>query len=465
MTTERTELLVIGGGPGGYVAALRGAINDLNVTLVDADALGGTCLNYGCIPSKALISAVDRVHRVSEATQMGIYTDPYIDTAELRDWKDSIVDRLVNGISELCEVRGVSVINGRAQFVDCQTATVRTAEQTIEIGFEHAIVATGSRPLRIDGFDSADPPILDSKKALDLESIPARLIVIGAGYIGMELSTLFRKLGSEVLVVEMLDEILPRYDSDIAGVVKHRATSLGIDFRLGEQAQGWEYADGSIRVTATDRKGAVHRYDAEKALVAVGREPVTDTANLETIGLSISDDGFIETDARGRTTVPNVYAIGDVAGEPMLAHEATKAGTIAADSVAGRDVNIDEFVVPKVVYTDPEIATVGLDETAAAAAGHEPIVGEFPLSANGRSLTLGEDEGFVRLVADKDTQRLLGAAIVGPEASELVAEPTLAIYEGLSVDAIAGSIHAHPTISEALAEAGEAVFSTPTHSR
>ncbi|WP_435320973.1 dihydrolipoyl dehydrogenase [Haloarchaeobius sp. TZWSO28] len=460
---EQTELLVIGAGPGGYVAAIRAAQNGLDVTLADADAVGGTCLNYGCIPSKALISATDRVHQAGVASEMGIYSDPYVDIAELAAWKDGVVDRLTSGVEGLCKQNDVSLIKGHVTFETECTARAETADGTLEIEFENAIIATGSRPMTLDGFDVDDGPILDSRQALELSTVPSKLVVVGGGYIGMELGTVFRKLGAEVTVVEMLDQVLPGYDAELAAAVEQRADELGIELRFGQAVKDWEHDGEHVSLTAVDADENEYEYDCEAVLVAVGREPVTDSLGLDSLEVELTEQGVVPTDSTGKTPCEGIYAVGDVAGEPMLAHKASMEGMVAADAVAGMDVTREGRSIPAVVFTDPEVATVGLSATEARERGFDPVTGRFPLSANGRALSLDTDEGFVRLVAAADSGRLLGAAIVGPEASELIAEPTLAIQNGLTIADIADTVHAHPTLSEAVMESAEDVFGTPIH--
>jgi dihydrolipoamide dehydrogenase len=462
-TSEQTELLVIGAGPGGYVCAIRAAQHDIDVTLVDGDSIGGTCLNYGCIPSKALISATERVDSVANAAEMGIYSDPYVDVPELFEWKDTVVEKLTTGVESLCKHNDVTVIEGYADFEDTETARVETDDGAIEISFDSAVIATGSEPIELDGFDVGDDPVLDSRQALELSDAPESMVVIGAGYIGMELGSMFQKLGVDVTVVEMLDTVLPQYDSELAEVVETQAIEEGIELQFGEAAQGWSRDGNRVTVRTRNDDGAEFEYSCDTVLVAPGRTPVTDTLTLDNIGLEPDEDGYLSTDTTGETNCPGIYAVGDVAGEPMLAHKASMEGVIVAETVAGKETTVDQRVIPAVVFTDPEIATVGVTPEEAKEDGIEPAVGRLPLSANGRALSLGEPDGFVRLVADSDTGRLVGAAIVGPEASELIAEPTLAIQHGLTVEEVAMTVHAHPTLSEAIMEGADDVFGTPIH--
>lgn len=462
-----TDVLVIGAGPGGYVAAIRAAQNGLDVTLVEKDAYGGTCLNYGCIPSKAYITATDVAHEAGNAEEMGIHADPAVDLAGMRDWKDGVVDQLTGGVEKLCKANGVNLVEGKASFADENKVRVAhggEGQGSESIEFEHAIIATGSRPLQIPGFEFADDDVWSSRDALAAETLPESLVVVGAGYIGMELSTVFAKLGVEVTVVEMLDDVLPGYEDDVARVVKKRAEELGIAFNFGEAAQGWEESGaGGITVTTEDTEGEESTYSADKVLVAVGRSPVTDTLELDAAGVETDDKGFIPTDDQARTNVENIFAIGDVAGEPMLAHKASKEGIVAAEVAAGEPAALDYQAIPAAVFTDPEIATVGMTREEADEAGFSTVVGKFPFNASGRALTTGHADGFVRIVAEEDAGFILGAQIVGPEASELIAELTLAVEMGATLEDVASTIHTHPTLAEAVMEAAENAMGQAIH--
>ena len=460
--TTGTDVLVIGGGPGGYTAAIRAAQKGLDATLVERDAYGGTCLNHGCIPSKAYITAADVAHEAGTAEEMGIHADPAVDLAGLCDWKDGVVDQLTGGVEKLCKGNGVNLIEGTATFAGEHKARVAhggEGQGSESLEFEHCIVATGSRPVSVPGFDFADDPVLSSKGALALDTVPDRLVVVGAGYIGMELSTVFRKLGAEVTVMEMLDDVLPGYEDDVSRLVRTRAESLGVDFSFGEAAAGWEPAeDGEGIVVASETEDGERReYPADRVLVAVGREPVTDTLNLDRAGLEPNDRGFLETDDRARTDLHHVFA------EPMLAHKAAKEGIVAAEVAAGEPAALDQQAIPAAVFTDPEVATVGLTESEAEEEGFDPVVGEFPLRASGRALTTGDSEGVVRVVADEPSGFVLGATIVGPDASELIAEPTLAIEMGATLEDVAATVHTHPTLSESVMEACENALGQAIH--
>lgn len=463
-----TDVLVIGGGPGGYVAAIRAGQLGLDTTLVERGDIGGVCLNRGCIPSKALISAGDVAYDAGHAEEMGITASPEVDFPTMVDWKQGVVDRLTGGVETLLDGAGVSVMSGRAEFDGPNRARVVSdgeGEGAESVEFEHAVVATGSRPIEIPGFAYGEGPVIDAGAALELEAVPDRLVVVGAGYIGMELSTVFAKLGSDVTVVEMLDDVLPGYEADLARYVKRRADELGIEFHFGQRAAEWREADDGYVAVTEDEDGTTYDYPADKILVAVGREPVTDTLNLEAVDLEPDENGFLPTDDRCRTTLDHVFAVGDVAGEPMLAHKASYEGEVAAEVIAGEPGGLDAQAIPAAVFTDPEIATVGLTEDEAEAAGFEPIVGRFQFGANGRALTTGHAEGFVRVVADGESHFVLGGQVVGPDASELVAELALAIEMGARLDDVIGTVHTHPTLAEATREACLAALGRAIHAR
>ena len=456
--TTATDVLVIGGGPGGYVAAIRAAQHGLDATLVERDAYGGTCLNYGCIPSKAMITATDIAHDAATAEEMGIHADPSIDMRALVEWKDGVVDQLTGGVEKLCKANGVSLLEGTATFVDEETVRIAhggEGQGSESIEFEHAIIATGSRAMSIPGFDFADDPVWSSREALEADEIPDELVVVGAGYIGMELSTVFAKAGADVTVVEMLEDALPTYEDDIARVVRDRAEELGIDFEFGLGASEWRETDDGIEVVAENEDGEESCFEADRVLVAVGREPVTDALELDALGLETDERSFLETDEYTRTDLEHVLVVGDVAGEPMLAHKASAEGLVAAGVAAGEPVALDHQAIPAAVFTDPEIGTVGMTEAEARDAGFDPVIGTMPLRASGRALSMDESDGFVRIVADEETEFVLGAQIVAPEASELIAELGLAIEMGAKLEDIGGTVHAHPTLSEAVMEAAE----------
>lgn len=446
--TDDAELVVVGGGPGGYTAAIRAAQEGVDVTLIEEDAVGGTCLNEGCVPSKALISATRLVRRAKEATDRGVYADVRVEAPETYAWKDDVVRRSRRGVEKLCKANGVTVIEGRGVFLDEETVRIEGKEGG-QIGFSNAVVATGSRPVELDGFPFAEDGVVDSAEVL-ADAPPDELAVVGGGYVGAELSTAFASMGCDVTVIEALDGILPRYERDLVRAVQRKAEDAGVEFRTDVEAVEWD--DGVV----TD-EGHV---DCDAVLVAVGREPATDNVGLGEGGVTTDEDGFVETDDQGRTSNPRVFAVGDAAGEPMLAHAAADEGRVAAEVVAGGDASVAD-AVPEVVYTSPEIATVGLTEKEAQDGGMEPLVGEIRAGTNGRAMTRDEPEGRIRVVADSDG-RVVGGQAVCAEASEIIAEVALAVETDATVEDIVGTVHPHPTISETVQEAaanclGEAV--------
>jgi len=413
-----------------------------------------------------MITATDVAHDAGDAEEMGVYADPEVDVGEMVEWKDSVVDQLTGGVEKLCKANGVNLIEGRAEFAGNDKLRVvhgGDGQGSETITYEHCIVATGSKPIEVPGFEFDGEHVIDSRQALAMEEYPESMVVVGAGYIGMEISTVLAKLGVDVTVVEMLDEALVGYEDDLTRPVKQRAEELGIDFEFGLAADSWEESGDGVVLTAEDEDGETTDFETEKVLVAVGRQPVTDTLNLDAVGLEPNDDGRLATDDQARTDAENVFAIGDVAPGPMLAHKASKEGEVAAEVVAGEPAALDYQAVPAAVFTDPEIATVGLTADAAEEQGFEPAVGKFPFNASGRALTTGESDGFVRVVADEESGFILGAQIVGPEASELIAELALAVEMGATLEDVASTIHTHPTLAEAVKEASEHALGHAIH--
>jgi dihydrolipoamide dehydrogenase len=460
---RETELLIVGAGPGGYVAAIRAAQLGVETMLVDRDAIGGTCLNYGCIPSKALLTATGRAEAVRDARHMGINATMSIDVERMVDWKDGVVDGLTSGVASLCQSNDVEFLAGEVTFVDETTARVTGEDGETAVSFESAVVATGSRPLSIPNFAFDGERILDSRDALSLQSIPKELVVVGAGYIGMELSTVFARLGADVTVVEMLEEALPGYDEDLTQPVTKRLRSQGAAFQFGEAALEWRDDGDGVTVFTESEDGTLAEYPADRVLVAVGREPVTGGLGLESVSIETNERGSLETDGCGRTDVETVFAIGDVAGEPMLAHKASHEGVVAAETIAGEPVADPAQPVPAVVFTDPEIGTVGATPREAIDEGHDAVVGTFPFSASGRAMTLDETDGFVRIVGNAETGAVLGGQVVGAEAAELLGEIDVAMRADLTLKELAGTVHAHPTLSEAVMEAAAQALGKAIH--
>jgi dihydrolipoamide dehydrogenase len=463
--TIETQAVVIGAGPAGYVAAIRLGQLGLAPVLIDKGELGGTCLNVGCIPSKALISASKLVQQLSDAEVMGITCEGvHVDLGQMMRWKDGIVSKLTGGVAQLVKGQGGRILRGRALFTGPKTLSVDGPEGPQTVRFEHAIIATGSVPSTIPGFEFDGRHVVSSTEALTWTTAPKRLVVIGGGYIGMELGGVWQRLGSEVTVVEFEDRVLPAFDKDLARPVIKRFQAQGGTLMAATRARGFRAVKGGVEVEVESRKDSKRMtISADVILLTVGRRPLSAGLGLERAGVAVDAKGFIAVDGAQRTNVPHIFAVGDVAGEPMLAHKGSKEGEVAAEVIAGRPSAFDVATVPAVVFTDPEIATVGMTEGEAKAAGFVPKVARFSFAGNGRALSLNDAEGFVRLVACAETERLLGAQIVGPEASNLIAELGLAIEMGALVSDVGLTIHAHPTLAEAVMEAANAVSGHAIH--
>jgi len=466
MTEElHAEVLVLGAGPGGYTAAFRAADLGKQVVLVDRwPTLGGVCLNVGCIPSKALLHAAKVLAETRElGEQAGMrFGEPQIDLDKLRGWKDGIVKRLTGGLAGLARQRKVTVVRGSGRFVSPNHVEVETVDGgSKRLGFDQAIVACGSEPVTLPFIPHEDPRVLDSTSALDLEDVPKRLLVLGGGIIGLEMATVYHALGAEITVVELLDQLIPGVDTDMVAPLAKRLDKRYANIFLGTRLTAMEAVADGLRVHLDGaRAPATDTFD--KVLVAVGRKPNGGLIGAEQAGISIDERGFIPADKQMRTNVPHIFAIGDVVGQPMLAHKATHEGKVAAEVAAGLSSAFDARGIPSVAYTDPEVAWVGLTETDARARSVTDQKSVFPWAASGRSLSLGRDEGLTKLLFDPGTDRVLGCGIVGPGAGDLLSEAALAIELGADAGDIALTIHPHPTLSETIAFAAEAFEGTIT---
>lgn len=445
------KLLVIGAGPGGYICAIRAGQLGVDTVIVEMTKAGGTCLNVGCIPSKALIHAAekfDKVRHMASANALGITVEaPKLDLAQTIRWKDGIVGRLNSGVLGLLRKAKVKIVHGQARFRDGKTVEVETETGAQIIRAETVVIATGSEPVALPSLPFGGA-VLSSTEALSLASVPKTLAVVGGGYIGLELGTAFAKMGAQVTVVEAMAQILPQYDADLVKPVAKRLNDLGVRVMTGAKAKG--YAGKALEIETSSGKG--ERIAADKVLVTVGRKPRTEGWGLEELDLD-RVGRFIRIDERCRTSMRGVYAIGDVTGEPMLAHRAMAQGEMVAEIVAGRKRTWDKRAIPAVCFTDPEIVTAGLSPDEARAQGYEVRVGLFPFNANGRAMTTQSEDGFVRAVARADTNLVLGLQAVGAGVSELSSSFSLALEMGARLEDIAGTIHAHPTRSEGLQEA------------
>ena len=457
------QVVVIGAGPGGYVAAIRAAQLGKDVILVEQDErLGGICLNVGCIPSKAMIHASDLAEEMRTAAYLGITVeDVSVDLSKMVKWKDGIVRRLTDGVKFLCEKNGVDLLRGRAEFAGDRTLSVATENGQVGIQFEAAIIATGSSPMALDGFPHDGATIIGSSEALSLQAVPERMVVIGAGYIGLELGSVYAKLGSKVTIIEFLPELLPALDPEVAKALARRLKQVGIDLHLGHRAVRFE--PGSPGVVVAQGPQSELRVDADVVMVSTGRAPNSSGLGLEAIGVKTDGKGFITVNEKMQTSVPGIYAIGDVVGGVMLAHKAYQEAKVAAEVIAGAPAAFDSMGVPAVIYTDPEVAWVGLSEKQARDRGHDVVTGTFPFAASGRAMSLGSTEGFVKVIGDADTRQLLGIVAVGRGVSEFIGEATLALEMGAFLEDVGNTIHPHPTMSEALQEAVEAALGKAVH--
>jgi dihydrolipoamide dehydrogenase len=461
-TDTRASVVVIGAGPGGYTAAFRAADLGLDTVLIERHrTLGGVCLNVGCIPSKALLHLGRVIAEAHEASALGVaFGDPVIDPDGVRKWKDKVVGRLTGGLAGLAKQRKVRVIRGVAAFTSPNSIAVQGESGSTSVGFDHCIIAAGSRAVKLPGFPD-DPRVLDSTSALSLQDIPARLLVVGGGIIGLEMATVYDAFGSRVSVVELMDSLMPGCDKDLVQPLRKRVEKRYEAIRLGTRVTSVAARAEGLEVSFEGKDaGQPQVYD--RVLVAVGRRPNGGGLDADKAGVLVNERGFIPVDRQMRTNVPHIFAIGDLAGEPMLAHKATHEGKVAAEVIAGHNVAFDALAIPSVAYTDPEVAWMGLTETEAKSAGTAYEKGSFPWAASGRALGIARDEGLTKLLFDPETKRILGAGMVGPNAGELIAETVLALELGADADDIGLAIHPHPTLSETVAFSAEAEAGTIT---
>jgi dihydrolipoamide dehydrogenase len=469
--SSSTQLVVIGAGPGGYAAAFYAADLGMQVTLVDPSPNpGGVCLYRGCIPSKALLHVAKLLGEARHAEAWGItFGKPKIDLDRLRGFKEKVVAQLTGGLGQLSKQRKVTYIQGKALFRDAKTLEIDGKDGTQTLTFEHAIIATGSHPSKVPGLDLKSDRLMDSTGALDLPDIPKSLLVVGGGYIGLELGSVYAALGTKVTVVEMTDGLLPGADRDLVNILAKRIESICDAVLLNTKVVGMKEGKGGITVTldpsTRDEKDARSGQDErtfDRVLVSVGRRP-NPVPGIEHTGVQVNQRGFVEVDRSLRTAEPHIYAIGDVVGEPMLAHKASHEGRTAVEAIAGEKAAFEPMAIPAVVFTDPELAWAGLTEGEAKKAGREVTVARFPWAASGRALTLDRSDGMTKLVLDPKTERILGVGIVGPGAGELISEGVLAIEMGANATDLKMTIHPHPTLSETVMESAEVFFGHATH--
>ncbi len=464
METTKTEVVVIGAGPGGYAAAFYAADLGKKVTLVEKDKrLGGVCLNRGCIPSKALLHATKMIHEARESAHRGIsFEAPKMDLEKLRTWKNGILQKLSGGVAQLAKARGVDVIYGRAHFEGSQKLRIETENGQRLLEYDKAIVAVGSKPAMPKVFDLGNPRIMTSTEALEVEEIPEDLLVIGGGYIGMELGTVYSNLGSKVVVIEALDTILAGADPDLVRPVVKFAEKNFKEIRYKTKVTKMATKGKKIQVIS-EKDGQVTEELYDRVLVSVGRSPVAQDLGLETTKVEKDEKGFIKVNEKQETTDPAIYAIGDIAGGVMLAHKASKEARIAVENIVGEERLNENIIIPAVVFTDPEVAWCGLTESEAKAKGIEVKVVKFPWGASGRALTFDRTDGLTKLILEPETDRVLGVGIVGHGAGELISEGVIAVEMGANARDLAECVHPHPTLSETIMEAAEAFYGHATH--
>ncbi len=468
MSEQRFDAVVIGAGPGGYPTAIRLGQLGVKTAIVEREYMGGVCLNVGCIPSKAVIHAAKTFEKIGHADTLGITVGkPTIDMAKLQKWKGGVVTKLTSGVRTLLKGNGVEIFDGSARLgaagPDGHRITITGAKGTQTIVAKNVVLATGSRPFEIPGFKTDQKRILDSTGALALESVPARMIVIGGGYIGLELGMVYAKFGTKVTVVEALPSILASMDKDCTQVVARKLKKMGVEVLLEAKAKSWEDKGDRAVLTVELKDGKAATIDTDVILVSVGRRPNSEDLGLAEAGVALDKRGYVIADDQLRTNVPGVYAIGDLIGGMMLAHKATKEGEVVAEIIAGHKAAMDVRTIPAVVFTDPEIASAGLTDEEARAKGHEVKIGKFPFAALGRALSVNDTEGFAKVVIDAKTEEILGVHIVGNGASDLISEAALAIEMGAVAQDLNLTVHPHPTLSEAVREAAAAALGEAVH--
>ena len=458
-----TDTIVIGAGPGGYVAAIRAAQLGQKVTLVEKGNVGGVCLNVGCIPSKAMISSAHRYQEAQNSEGMGVITEGVkLDFSKVQEFKESVVNKLVGGVDMLLKGNKVDVVKGEAYFAESNKLKVMDDKQSQTYEFKNAIIATGSRPIEIPGFKFGGR-ILDSTGALALEEAPKKLIVIGGGYIGTELGSAYANFGTEVTILEGTPDILGGFEKQMTQLVKKNLKSKNATIVTKAMAKSAEETENGVKVTY-EAKDETHEIEADYVLVTVGRRPNTDELGLEELGIKMTDRGLIEVDKQSRSSISNIYAIGDIVDGLPLAHKASYEGKVAAEAIAGEKSEVDYIGMPAVCFTEPELATVGYNESQAKDKNIEVVTGKFPFQANGRALGLNKTDGFVKVVARKEDGLVIGAQVAGNGASDIISELGLAVETGMTLEDIALTIHAHPTLGEIPMEAAEVALGRPIHS-
>jgi len=466
MSNEVYDVIVLGGGPGGYVCAIRLAQLGLRTACVEAEQVGGVCLNWGCIPSKALISTAHMVTKAQHGAPQGLkFGEIGVDVPTMQKWKDGIVNKLTSGVRTLFKANGVTLIEGFGKFLSASRLEVKSTDGSVrQIDAKKGIVvATGSSTIQVPGFEFDGKQVIGAREAVSLQKVPERLIVVGGGVIGLELGMVYQALGAQLTVVELTNNLLPGIDPDAVRIVERKITSRGGKVYKGARAEGFSRLDDASLLVKVLVGGKVEQMPCDVLLVAVGMRPRSRGFGLEEVGVKIDERGFVRADEKCMTNVPGIYAIGDVSGAPMLAHKASKEGEVCAEIIAGKAAAKDWVTVPGIVFTDPEIAAAGLTEDQAKQQGYEIRVGRFPFAALGRAMSLGETDGFCKVVSDKATDRVLGIHICGPNASDLISEAALALEMGATTEDLALTIHPHPTLGEALMEASAAALGHAIH--
>ncbi len=463
---KKSDVVVLGAGPGGYTAAFMASDLGMSVTLVDPEANpGGVCLHRGCIPTKSLLHVSKMKQEAMKASQWGMtFEAPKVEIDKVREWKDSVINRLTGGLGQLSKARKINYVRGYGHFDSSNTMTISNVDGgTSQLEFKQAIIATGSEPRRLPFLNYDSEKILDAKKALELKSIPERLLVIGGGYIGLEIGYIYQALGAKSTIVEMTASLMPGMDPELTKIFENHNKNFYEGILKETKVAKVNELDSHLEVTFEDKNGEQHTQDFDAIMVAIGQAPSNHSFGIENTKVELADNGFVKVDHQQRTSDENIFAIGDVVGGPLLAHKASYEARIAAEVIAGKKSANDAQVIPAVVYTDPEIATVGISEPEAKAKGLNYKVAKFPWAASGRAIAMGDPTGLTKLIIDADTERILGAGICGKNAGDLISEMALAVEMAATATDIEQTIHPHPTLSETIMETAGAFYGNATH--